>query len=159
WITRNAWAAVPTWTAINTIATDGGTGHGYCGWNVAAHGIEDQCNYDHDILVNPTNPNVLYAGGIPLWKFDGTRWSEISNMVLNPTNAIHVDQHILAWADDRLIVGNDGGLWSTIDDGLHWTDHNTNLSITEFYHGALDPEDPLTALGATQDNGVLRRTE
>jgi hypothetical protein len=79
WQTTDAWDATPSWSRIDTRATDDGTGvHGYCGWNTPNQEIEAQCAYDHTLLVHPSNPNVLYAGGVPLWRFDGVRWREIS---------------------------------------------------------------------------------
>jgi uncharacterized protein (TIGR03437 family) len=54
----------------------------------------------------------------------------------------------------RLIVGNDGGVWSTTNGGQAWADHNTNLAITQFYLGSLHPADENQALGGSQDNGT-----
>lgn len=152
--TDDAWAATPTWTQIDVTATDDGTGtHGYCGWDASFMSATDSCWYNHELLADPTDANVLYAGGIPLWKLDGTTWTEISNTVMNTANGIHVDQHALAFAGGRLIAGNDGGVWSTTDGGTTWSDHNTGLSILQFYGGSLHPTDANFALGATQDNG------
>jgi photosystem II stability/assembly factor-like uncharacterized protein len=92
----------------------------------------------------------LYVGGIPLWKFNGTSWTRVLG--------IHDDQHSMAWAGNRLIVGNDGGVWSSTDGGTHWSNHNSTLAITQFYKGALDPTDPNFALAGSQDNGFERWT-
>jgi len=54
----------------------------------------------------------------------------------------------------RLVVGNDGGVWSTPDGGQTWDDHNTSLSITQFYLGSIHPANANAALGAGQDNGT-----
>ena len=94
---------------------------------------------------------------MPLWKFDGTTWTEISRTG-DVQHGIHVDQQTLAWAGNRLIVGNDGGLWSTTDDGATWTDHNTSLAITQFYKGALHPTNPNFAL-ARQSGQRLRKVD
>ena len=156
WKTTNAWDAAPSWTQIDVSQTDDGTGlHGYCGWNVAPQNggrvVSAQCDYDHALLVDQSHPDILYAGGVPLWRFDGTTWTEISRTG-DTQRGIHVDQQTLAWAGSRLIVGNDGGVWSSSDDGATWTDHNTNLAITQFYKGALHPTNPNVALGGSQDN-------
>ena len=156
WKTTNAWDAVPSWTHIDVGQTDDGTGlHGYCGWNVAplngGRVVSAQCDWDHALLVDQAHPDILYAGGVPLWRFDGTTWTEISRTG-DPQHGIHVDQQTLAWAGSRLIVGNDGGVWSTSDDGATWTDHNTTLAITQFYKGALHPTNPNFAVGGSQDN-------
>ncbi len=104
WRTDNAWDPTPGWTRIPTGATDDGTGvHGYCGWDRAFNSAGDQCWYNHEIVVDPTNPDILYAGGIPLWKCancteTGATWVEVSKTVFSPANGIHVDQHTMAWA-------------------------------------------------------------
>ena len=152
WKSTNAWDAAPSWTQIDVGQTDDGTGlHGYCAWTARGRDVEAQCDYDHTLLVDQAHPDILYAGGVPLWRFDGTTWTEISRTA-DVIHGIHVDQQTLAWAGSRLIVGNDGGVWSTSDEGATWTDHNTNLAITQFYKGALHPTNPNFAVGGSQDN-------
>ena len=137
WVTSDAWSATPTWTAIDATPASG-----YC---------SSQCWYDHVLSVDPANPSILYAGGVGLWKFNGTTWT-------NVTTGIHVDQHAMAWVGSRFIVGNDGGVFSTINGGTSWTSHNTNLAITQFYAGSLHPSNGDFALGGTQDNGTDKWT-
>src|SRR3569832_2442062 len=67
---------------------------------------------------------------------------------------MHGDQVSLAWAGSRLIVGNDGGLFSSADGGNSWQSHNTNLSITQFYKGSLHPNKPNLLLAGSEDNGI-----
>lgn len=55
------------------------------------------------------------------------------------SNSIHVDQHDLVFAGNRLVVGNDGGVFSSTDRGDHFTNHNTNLSIAQYYEGSIAP--------------------
>lgn len=147
WRTDNAWAITPTWTQIPTGATDGTLpGFGYCG---------NRCGDLLDIIVDPTDPSVLYASGVTFWK--------CTNCSANPTwtdvrRGIHIDQRTEAWAGNRLIVGNDGGVYSTTDGGMNWTSHNTNLSITQFNGGCLHPTDPNIVIGGSQDNGYERTT-
>jgi len=129
WRTDNAWSPTPTW-----IQLPNPTGAGNL-W------------YNHDIVVDPSNSNVVYLGTTRLSRFNGSVWSDI-------TDGIHVDQHALAFVGGRLIIGNDGGVWSTINGGLTYTNHNTNLSITQFYDGSIHPTNPTFALGGSQDNGT-----
>jgi photosystem II stability/assembly factor-like uncharacterized protein len=145
WKSTNAWTATPTFTAIPSTA--------YC-----EEFGERQCGYDNVLSVDPTNANILYAGGITLWKYDGANWTEVSQLFSNPSAGIHVDQHSLTWAGGRLIVGNDGGVWSTTDGGVTWADHNATLSTVQFYEGSVHPSNPNFALGGAQDNGTSQWT-
>jgi hypothetical protein len=130
WKTGNAWAATPTWTQLPFPS-----------------GTSDRFWYNHEIIVDPANSNVVYLGEVELWKFNGTSWSDV-------TGDIHQDQQTMAWAGNKLIVGNDGGVWSSTNGGNSWSNHNSNLAITQFYQGSLHPNQPNFGLGGSQDNGT-----
>ena len=105
-----------------------------------------------DIVVDPTNANNLFAGGYTdLYFFDGTSWT-------TRTGSMHVDQQSFAWAGSKLLVGNDGGIYSSLDKGLNWTNENANLSITQFYYGAVHTGNAQFALAGAQDNGSQKWT-
>lgn len=130
------------WTRVNT------NGVASCG---------SQCWYDMTLAVDPTNADVVYFGGISLFRSQdgGGTFSSISG-------PIHVDQHILVFDPSNpnvLYVGNDGGIYKTTSGGSSWETLNTNLSITQFYSGiSLHPTNPNIAMGGTQDNGTLGYT-
>jgi photosystem II stability/assembly factor-like uncharacterized protein len=114
----------------------------------------NQCWYDMTIAVDPATPDVVYFGGVVLYKStDGAEFFS------NITGGIHVDQHVLVFAPSdagQLFVGNDGGIYRSVNGGSSWTSLNTNLVLTQFYEGiALHPWDPQIVLGGTQDNGTL----
>lgn len=110
---------------------------------------DPQCTYDHVLLVDAKDPDLLYAGGVWLWSYDGKKWSQILPG--------HVDQHALAWAGKSLLVGNDGGVFSARKPDKSWQAHNDGLTLTQFYHGALHPDDFGKALAGSQDNGTAVR--
>jgi len=187
WRTNNAWDDTPEWFEVDVSATDGGSGvFGYCGAHPAAP-QEPMCHWAHDIIVDPHRPEVLYAGGIALWKAEidcasGSQetcrptprqpfratWTELSQVAAGNTptprlrhRGIHVDQQAMTWdtAGRRLIVTNDGGVWSTVDGGRDWADHNSGLSVVQLYKGAIsEPADgrPMVIIAGAQDNGIVR---
>ncbi|MGA2658443.1 MAG: immunoglobulin domain-containing protein [Verrucomicrobiota bacterium] len=138
WRTDNAWSATPAWTRLPQ-----------------PPGVGEQLWYDHVIGVDPANANTLYFGETPLWKYNGTTWQIIGADYDANVNGrfFHPYQHALAWAGTRLILGNDGGVWSTTDGGITFNNHNSNLAITQFYYGAAHPQTRSFAVGGSQDNG------
>jgi hypothetical protein len=134
WRTANAWDATPAFTAL----PDAGPGL-------------DELWYCHEVSVDPANPNIVFVGGVELMKFDGLAWTTV-------TRTMHVDQHSMAWVGNRLIVGNDGGVWSSTTRGATWVNHNATLGITQFYRGSVHPTNPSFALGGGQDNGTAKWT-
>jgi photosystem II stability/assembly factor-like uncharacterized protein len=133
--TDNAWDATPEWIRVPTDATGS---DGYCG--------PGKCGYSHVISVDPRDPNRLIAGGVGLWKCTNCS----SSPVWAAMQGTHSDYHALAWAGNRLIVGNDGGIWS-YPDVMFFQTHNTGLPTLMFYSGALHPTDADFMLGGLRD--------
>lgn len=105
------------------------------------------------VAIHPDDPRRLYAFGLDLyqWDPDQRRWT-----VIFP--GVHVDQHALVFDPqdpDRLILGNDGGIYISEDGGLT-SRHCANMPITQFYTVTIDPTDPHRRYGGTQDNGTMR---
>jgi hypothetical protein len=139
WRTDNAWAATPAWTQLPPPSDVG-----------------DQLWYDQVLSVDPANPSILYFGETPLWKYSGTAWTVLGAVFGTDGNynLFHPDHHALAWSGNRLIFGNDGGVWSTADGGVTFYNHNTNnLAITQFYYVSFHPQTRNFAIGGSQDNG------
>ena len=142
--TDNAWDDMPTWRQISTAQTDTGVGQTgmYC--------INCQ---SHVISVNPSDANMLFAGGKEeLWRCSNCgsapQWTGV---ITGATFQNHGDQRTAAWAGSRLIVGNDGGVYSTTNLGSTWQNHNASLPTLMFYSGALHPTDPTFMLGGLRD--------
>ncbi len=163
WTSANAWDATPTWTQISLAPTDNGTGNfGPCAFDKAFNSVSPQCWYNMTLTVKPTDENILFFGGIPVWRLNLSTltWVEVSQTAApaNRNNGIHVDQHASAWAGSRLIIGNDGGVWSTTTDGDGlWATHNATLGTVQYYEGSLQP-DASKMIGGSQDNGTHLRT-
>ncbi len=140
--------------------------------------------YDNIIAVAPHDPNVVYAGGIDLFRSDdgGATWGGIGFWWVGRQDSayLHADQHTIVFhpdfdggANQTMFVGNDGGVFRTdaaldgetadqpselctpASSGVSWTSLNNGYEVTQFYHGR-----PLAGVlpgyaGGTQDNGTL----
>lgn len=109
--------------------------------------------------IGPMSRDVIYFGGVHAWASTdgGLTWKQRV-----PT---HVDYHSMAFGPDGWrYFGNDGGIWRTRDwhaaDAAGPTPINLNrsLAITEFYTVGLDPQQPSTLYGGSQDQGAVYTT-
>jgi photosystem II stability/assembly factor-like uncharacterized protein len=104
------------------------------------------------IHVSPRNPNKVYTYGVPIIRSDdgGKTWKSING------DNVHADHHAL-WINPRreghLILGNDGGVNISYDDGATWIKCNTP-AVGQFYAVAVDNARPYNVYGGLQDNGV-----
>ena len=150
--TDDAWSDRPNWIQIPNQATGPG---GYC----AEIPEEIKCGYSHVISVDPRNADTLFAGGgRNLWRCTNCGASPTWTNTTGATRDrvfVHPDFHVLAWAGNRLITGNDGGVFSTADLGATWQSHNQTLTTNMFYMGALHPTDPDFALGGARDFSLV----
>lgn len=126
----------------------------------------DSCN-DPDgnigfqvFAVDPSNPQIILGGNEALYRTtdEGTTWAEIGHWYgdLDPRRSLHTDQRVIAFSNTVSGVvygGNDGGVVSSTNDGLDWTNLNQNLPGALMYSVALSADGSMIA--GTQDNGVV----
>ena len=108
--------------------------------------------YFGEIRVDPQNPAKVYTMGVPLVKSNdyGKTWESIDY------ENMHGDYHALWLNPNRsghLIVGNDGGVNISYDDGSNWMKYNST-SVGQFYDINIDMKKPYNVYGGFQDNGV-----
>ncbi|NOQ73902.1 MAG: T9SS type A sorting domain-containing protein [Crocinitomix sp.] len=118
--------------------------------------------YDNTILMDPEDPNILYAGGTRMWKSinGGIDWENID---LNPEEtayAIHADHHqtIFHPITGDLFDCNDGGVNYSGDGGETWTSISNGLVTHQFYSIAFAETDPDVVIGGAQDVGTFIST-
>ena len=110
--------------------------------------------YFGQIRVDPTNPEVVYAMGVPIIKSEdgGKTWFSIQDP------EVHVDyqsQWIHPEHSQHVIVGNDGGLDASWDGGQTWLKLDSE-PVGQFYAIQVDMDDPYNVYGGLQDNGTLK---
>ncbi len=107
--------------------------------------------YYSQIRVDPKNPENVFVGGLNFSKStDGGKTFKS----LQPGIA-HSDHHAI-WIDpqngDHVLIGNDGGLDVSYDQGATWEFINT-IPAAQFYAIAVDMRKPYYVYGGLQDNG------
>ncbi|MBI3193617.1 MAG: T9SS type A sorting domain-containing protein [Ignavibacteriae bacterium] len=116
--------------------------------------------YNNTIAVHPNNENIVYAGGINIFRSSngGTGWTRLLDA--NGVSNFHVDQHAIVFHPKNpstIFFGNDGGIYKTTNDGVSFSSLNNGLLVTQFYSGATHPTVNYF-FGGTQDNGTLMRS-
>jgi photosystem II stability/assembly factor-like uncharacterized protein len=152
-----------------------------CGWGTYDPWIPMgwYCNV---IAVDPVDPNVVWAAGVDLFRSDngGRDWGIASHWWARGQDSsfAHADQHAIVFhpnydgvGNTTMFTANDGGVFYTTnpnssiggdiaaicDPGrsrVYFNDLNTNMGITQFYHGTPFPGGD-RYIGGTQDNGTI----
>ena len=119
--------------------------------------FRNQGFYNNYIIVHPTHPNVVFAGGIDIWRtINGSSFENMTNGYTGNAK-MHVDQHCAAFYPKNpniLYVGNDGGMYKTTDLGSNWQKINNNLQVTQFYSMDIDDNTLNRNIAGAQDNGT-----
>jgi hypothetical protein len=123
----------------------------------------NQGTYNSIVATNPLDAEEIYIGGIDIWRWKQTvnnppsgGFEKVSQWFVNPTSSIyvHADNHEMKWdANNRLYIGNDGGVNITNDFADNWYPANRGYNVTQFYGIAFDRDGAV--MGGAQDNGTL----
>ncbi|MBV9281067.1 MAG: hypothetical protein JOZ41_13375, partial [Chloroflexi bacterium] len=142
----------------------------------------DQCEYDMPLVVDPANPDIVYAGGTGNYDYWGGSATECSNLdqlprrchvtVMRTTDGgqtwadmsengdngpLHPDDHaiVLAPNDPSVVYTvSDGGIFHSADGGKSWNDLNRGLGTLQFTALAVASNGDIYA--GTQDNGQFK---
>ena len=138
----------------------------------SGYGVGVQAWYNQDLAVDPANPNHLYAGleevfestnGGKTWVTASPYWNyglPCSTTPAGCPNGTHPDQHAMMIANGKIVIGNDGGVYSRpLSDTQQygdWSDLNATLRTLQYYDaraGVLNSGATAT-YGGLQDNGT-----
>ncbi len=125
----------------------------------ATGGTGSQAWYDLVIAADPTNADVIYTGGVNIWKStDGgatmscvAHWTGSSGIA-----AVHADQHALEFSPHSSSVysGNDGGIHVTTNGGVNWNEISGGLAIAQVYKIGVSQTVSDLVINGYQDNGT-----
>jgi photosystem II stability/assembly factor-like uncharacterized protein len=119
-------------------------------WHVVSN-ENNRPMYYSQIRVDPSNAENVYVGGLNFSKSTdgGKKFTSLQGGIA------HSDNHAI-WIDPKngnhILIGNDGGLDVTYDQGATWEFVNT-IPAALFYAIAVDMRKPYYVCGGLQDNG------
>lgn len=133
-----------------------------------------QAFYDLMIEVDPNNDNIVYVGGIDLFRStnSASSWTQISKWSNNPglntlsAPLVHADQHAMTFRpgnSNQAVFGNDGGIYyasslsAAAGSGSAIGVRNNNYNVTQYVKAGIGPDgngssNVIFTAGA-QDNG------
>jgi photosystem II stability/assembly factor-like uncharacterized protein len=127
--------------------------------------------FSHDVAVNPTNSDEVFAIGIEIYKSTngGGNLAQISTTGWfsgrippegpeGPPSYTHADHHDIVYhpTDPNIVYfGTDGGVFRTTDGGQTFESCNGGYQTGQFYNGfASAATDSLLSIGGLQDNST-----
>ena len=132
-----------------------------------------QSFYDLVIAPDPANDEIVYTGGIDLFKSTNgaATWTQISKWSNNnmlgqlPVSWVHADQHAIVFNPKNpahIVFGNDGGIFFAENSANIATTNgikprNTRYNTTQYYGATLNPSktpNDEEFLAGAQDNGT-----
>lgn len=138
-LTTNGFSSVSTLTLPPATGETRLTTYGFTG---------AQAFYDLVLESDPTNDNIIIAGGINLAKStnSGSSWTQISNW--SGGNGVHSDQHAIVFYPSNtntVLFGNDGGVYycaslsAATNTSSAISSRNNGFNVTQFVGVAVAP--------------------
>ncbi len=118
-----------------------------------------QAWYDLDIACDPTDSDIIFAGGVNCFKSasGGTLWNISSHWWGDcGVPSVHADLHVLEYnpLNNWLYAGNDGGIYYSADQGENWTEITNGLPIGQVYKIGQSATIRNKTVNGYQDNGT-----
>jgi uncharacterized protein YcfJ len=129
------------------------------GWDPSGTDSGGQAWYDLALEADPSDANVIYTGGVNVWKSSngGTSWALNGHWYGGGgVPYVHADVHALHFVPgtSRLLVGCDGGVFTTLNGGTAYSDISSNLQIAQQYRLSVSAANVDIVLSGWQDNGT-----
>lgn len=156
--------AAPVNTSYNVVdlyrSTDGGanwTQQNGAGYTTSLS--NGQGWYNLTLAINPNFTDSVIIGGLDAYLSvnGGSTVTRLTRWVGGTPPYVHADHHFTQWynvgGERRIIIGCDGGVFLSRDNGATFSDRNRNLSLKQFYSVSLHPSSTNYMLAGAQDNG------
>ncbi|MHB8384030.1 MAG: WD40/YVTN/BNR-like repeat-containing protein [Candidatus Binataceae bacterium] len=113
-----------------------------------------QSYFDQAMLVSPSNPAVVFFGGVGL--YESANYGNVWNF-LPTVGGLHPNQHALVFdpAISQILVANDGGLYSFSPAAPNaFTSLNATISASQIQSIGVHPSNTNVMIAGLQDNGT-----
>ncbi len=158
------WSTIGTGESLGSSGSAMPAGYGF--------GVGVQAWYNQDLAVDPRNPDHVYAGleevfestdGGSTWVTASPYWNYIlacEGTTAGCPNTTHPDQHAMMITDGKIVIANDGGVYSRpLSDTRQygdWTDLNATLRSWQYYdaRAGMLGRHGTGVWGGLQDNGT-----
>jgi photosystem II stability/assembly factor-like uncharacterized protein len=129
------------------------------GWNSSGTDSGGQGWYDLALGVSRINANLIFVGGINIWRSPngGSTWQFNAHWTGQDQDYVHADIHELEFSphnDTELWACTDGGVSVSTNNGDDWDESNSNLSIAQMYRMGGSASNSSKVLTGWQDNGT-----
>jgi hypothetical protein len=157
-----------TWTKSDTLVAQ----RNYRG-SFSQRYIEMQGGYNMALAVHPTNPNLVLAGGVSLYRSTDGFATKASITYIggpesltytDPDGASHADMHSFAFDPtnpNKVLIASDGGIGHINDIttlAVEWSLGNAQYQTLQYYHVGIDPTTgSRNYFGGAQDNSTTFR--
>ncbi|GEM_PF-2286440 len=159
-----------SWSRLTSVPYFTGQDYAYNGSSTGDSG--DQSWYDNVVAVDPSNPDVVLAGGETVVESadGGKTWHNMNGggFFQVSTDLFHADIHALVFdSAGDVYICCDGGVWELSATGVanpgsvsssDYKNLNTNLDITQFYPGVGSNSTASELLAGAQDVGTALYT-
>jgi photosystem II stability/assembly factor-like uncharacterized protein len=134
--------------------------------DIVGSAVQGQGNWNNVTAVDPDDAEHAYFGGIDLWDWTPSIGIHPISVWSNPitsTKYVHADNHAIVWdtktTPATMYIGNDGGVFKSLDKGKNFFASNHGYKVTQFYAvGAAYVNDDIRSTwvvaGGSQDNGT-----
>lgn len=133
------------------------------GWSSQGSDSGGQAWFDLRLVADPNNANIIYSGGVNVWKSTngGVTWSCNAHWYgAGGLPYVHADIHAMYFVPgtSTLLIGCDGGVFRTTNGGSSYTDISSNLEIGQQYRLGISTLNSNLILTGWQDNGTNRKS-
>lgn len=150
-------------------STDGGTSFtqmtssspNLLGWEASGGDTGGQGYYDLALAVSQTDRNLIYSGGVNVWRSQngGSSWTCVGHWNNQGAPYVHADIHDLFFEGSTVWAACDGGVFKLQNTSTNWEDKSANLRIAQIYSMGLSATNANKVVSGHQDNGTNLMTD